>query len=50
VDPFLFFDKSKYFCLNQAFQRKYLTNTLKANLKDDDILIISDKDEIINIS
>jgi hypothetical protein len=47
---FSFFDRSKYAWLNEAIQRNYLTNTLKANLRDDDILIISDLDEIINFS
>ena len=47
---FPFFDRSKYAWLNEAIQRNYLTNTLKANLRDDDILIISDLDEIINFS
>jgi len=45
---FPFFGRSKYAWLNEVIQKNYSTNSLKANLKDDDVLIIFSLDKIKN--
>lgn len=47
---FPFVDFNKYSWLNERVQRDYLLDKLKKKINDDDIIIISDLDEIINFN